>query len=88
MVRTRVQQIQDGGRPPFGEVDKSRYHRNGLTNLDEIWQDDADPIGRQNFEYAKNQDGKRPLPEVVYISITEDCFMQCARLIFTPHRNA
>ena len=29
-----------------------------------------DAINRQNFQRAKNQDGRRPLPEAVYISVT------------------
>ena len=39
VVRTRIQQIQDGRH--LGEIYKSIYHRNGLTDLDEIWHDDA-----------------------------------------------
>ena len=31
-----------------------------------------DPIGRQNFECVKNQDGGRPLSEVAYTSVTDN----------------
>ena len=58
----------------LGEIDKTRYLRNGLTDLDEIWLDDAYwTPGRYRppkFHCAENQDGGQPLPEVVYISVT------------------
>ena len=57
----------------FAEIDKWRYLHNGFADHDEIRYDDAywilDLIGRPNFKCAENQDGGRPLPEVVYISI-------------------
>ena len=58
----------------LGEIDKSRYLGNGLTDLDKIWQVDAywtpGCHPQPKFPLCKNQHGGRPLPKVVYISVT------------------
>ena len=53
-----------------GEMEKLRYLCNSLASIDKIWGTmtrigPLDAIGRRNFHSAQNQDGGRPLPEVV-----------------------
>jgi len=57
----------------FGEIDNLRYPRNGLTDLDKIWHDDAywtpGPQWPSAFRVYEDQHGRRPLLEVVCISV-------------------
>ena len=41
VVQTRVKQIRDGERSPSWKIENRPYLRNVLTNLREIWHDDA-----------------------------------------------
>jgi len=41
VVQICSKQIQDGGRAPSLKIEKLLYLRNGLTDFDEIWYDDA-----------------------------------------------
>ena len=43
-IQIPLQQIQNGGRPPFWKIGNAPYLSNGLADLDEIWQAYADWI--------------------------------------------
>jgi len=72
LVWTHASQIQDGGRPPSGKIEKSSYLSNGLSDRHEIWQGDAmwaswafRPL---KFRKFKNAGWRRPPSWIIAIS--------------------